>query len=498
MISNKLKVIRNSGIYTICNILLKCFNFILLPIYTAYLTTGDYGISGLMDSFKAVMYILSILGLNYAVMRFYFDYKDNQNDLKEYISTLFNFMLICSVVLCLPVCIFRTWFTEHVFAGVNFYPYVLVTLCGVVFTSMYQAYQQLLQSMEKAKLSAQLSIAYFITVALFTLIFIVPLNMGATGVLLAPALTSFLFDLCALIGLSKKDLYGFTLNRSIVRDMLKYSIPLLPHGLSTQIAGLISSVLISDCSNLAAMGLYSIAAKFGNLCEMIQGSVSNAYQPWLFGQLKDESDSYKEEIRKLAENLSLLYSILFIGVAFFIQELIFVLLDQSYHEAWQYIPFIIFNFCLKIPYYFYIGLLFYDKKSSKKIFIATLAGSIANALLSFVMIPIFGTYGSIYADMIAMLIRIGLVIYMANSVYGDIFSLIFFVKLNLMNLFVMFVGLYFSYTKYLLVLSQWNFMYKVSIYIVFIALIAYFKRHELKNVKKTLINIVNNKMKKTN
>ena len=45
------KVVLNSIIYSASGLLIKCFSFFLLPLYTAYLTTEDYGITSIAGSF---------------------------------------------------------------------------------------------------------------------------------------------------------------------------------------------------------------------------------------------------------------------------------------------------------------------------------------------------------------------------------------------------------------------------------------------------------------
>ena len=45
--SNKTSVFRNSILYTLGNLLLKAFSFFLIPLYTAYLSTEEYGIINL-------------------------------------------------------------------------------------------------------------------------------------------------------------------------------------------------------------------------------------------------------------------------------------------------------------------------------------------------------------------------------------------------------------------------------------------------------------------
>ena len=70
------KVLINSIIYSCSGLLLKCFSFFLLPLYTVYLTTEDYGINSVITSFISTASFIVAFSLFSAVMRFYVDLKE--------------------------------------------------------------------------------------------------------------------------------------------------------------------------------------------------------------------------------------------------------------------------------------------------------------------------------------------------------------------------------------------------------------------------------------
>ena len=78
------KVILNSVIYSVSGLFLKCFSFFLLPLYTAYLTTEDYGITSVATSFIGTMSYVVSFSLYSAIKRFYVDLKDKPDTLKRF------------------------------------------------------------------------------------------------------------------------------------------------------------------------------------------------------------------------------------------------------------------------------------------------------------------------------------------------------------------------------------------------------------------------------
>lgn len=476
------KVFKNSAIYTLCNFLTKALNFLLLPLYTAYLTTADYGITGLTDSFKGVMCYVGIFSVQAAVMRFYIDYKDDANSLKRYVGTLFSFGFLSTFSWIVVICLLQQYLSPILFQGVDFTPTILIALVGLLFGNVSSIFQELLRGMENAKLSAQVAIGNFFLTTALTVLFIVPLGLGANGVLLASAISSLCFFVFAVVYLRNNGLISFCLDFGILKGVLAYSVPLMPHNLSTSIASLVSTVLINGSGSLAAVGIYNLASKFGVVCDTLQSSVSTAYQPWLFRMLHDRPNGFKEQIRSFTETLLWFYALVFVALGLFIQELVLLFMNNGYGEAWMLVPFIIGVYSIKTVYYFYIGILFYYKEAARFIFVATLSSSVLNVVTSFLFIPVLGAYGSVLADGVSMVLRVGLVIFMCRK-YDDCgYRLAQFAKVTLAIVAVLVVGLVFSYTLFQQELSILNISWKIFVFAAFAAFVCFTHKDGVKTV----------------
>jgi len=91
------KMISNSIIYIGSNLILKAFNFLLLPLYTAYLSTSDYGITNLVTKFQNVAGYIIACCLQVAAIRFYSEYKSNNEKVKRLFGTIISFTFYCFV-----------------------------------------------------------------------------------------------------------------------------------------------------------------------------------------------------------------------------------------------------------------------------------------------------------------------------------------------------------------------------------------------------------------
>lgn len=480
------KLLIDSGLYTFCNVLVKGLNFILLPMYTAYLSAADYGVTGLMDSFRSVMGFVCIFSLNNAVMRFYFDYKGNQSEMERYVGTLFVFSVLSSLAWGIGFCIFQQWLMPALFPGVSFWPTVAVSLLGLVFSTLYGHYQILLRSMELARNFVFTSLLYFALTTLLTIVFIVPLRLGADGVLAAQALANLVFAAYGIWDLSRRKMMRLCLDWNILKGMLLYSLPLMPHNLSTHLSNLVSMLLINGNGSLAAAGIYNLASKFGVIADTLQSSLNSAYQPWLFSQLKEDKDGLKDRVREFTEVLLWGLAAAFVVFGLFIQELILAFLDASYAQAWPLIPLIIMVYSVKTVYYFYVAVLFYYKKASKFIFVATCTSSILNIALSVPLISLWGAYGSVAADAAAMILRVAIVISISKK-FDDVgYRVGQFVRVTLVVCLTLTIGLFFSYTKFMYTIEPFNIAWKFVVFLVFLVFACIVNRSYIARfVKKT-------------
>ncbi|MDD4940271.1 MAG: oligosaccharide flippase family protein, partial [Candidatus Omnitrophica bacterium] len=90
---------KNSTIYTFSNVVTKAINFLLLPLYTRFLSPHDYGIFAVVSSIGVFLSIFLLLALDGAMCRFYFEYRNEPEKLKEFWGTI-----ICVIsILCFTI-----------------------------------------------------------------------------------------------------------------------------------------------------------------------------------------------------------------------------------------------------------------------------------------------------------------------------------------------------------------------------------------------------------
>ena len=83
--------------YGLGSILPQVVSFLLLPVYTSYLTPADYGMLELLGAFGAILIVLMRFGVPGAVTRFYFDHREGES-LRDYVTTVNRFLWTSSLL----------------------------------------------------------------------------------------------------------------------------------------------------------------------------------------------------------------------------------------------------------------------------------------------------------------------------------------------------------------------------------------------------------------
>lgn len=462
------KVLENSFLYTFSNLLVRAIGFLLLPLYTLFLTPEDYGITNLVNSFTTVATYIVAFSLYSAVVRFYADYKDDREKLKRFYGTVVTFTALSGIVFVGIMWLLRGILVSWFFEGIAFYPFVALGLTSLTFISLHTVHQSVLKGMQTGRKLTAINLTVCVFQIAFTLLFISVFKMGAMGVLLASLVIELSYSVYMVLDLKRNDLITFGIDKSLLRESLQYSIPLMPHNLSTNIATFAARVFINNNSPLAVVGLYSVGIQFGNIIDTVQVAVNQAFAPWFFDAMNQGGDSGKLGVVTLSRYLLIIYSVIYMIIGLFSQEVLILMTTPRYYMAWTVIPILVVGFSVKSIYYFFVNILFYYREAANKIFISTITGSLADIVLASIFVKHYGMYGAALSFVIAKIIIVSIVVAMSKA-YDDLgYRVTDMLRTIIPSLLFMASGLYFSYTRYLTVFSWSNLFYKFGVLLVYL------------------------------
>lgn len=404
------KILLNSGIYFTASVITKSVTFLLLPVYTRFLTPGDYGILALAQAFQQVVVSFIGLGLLDATSRLFFRYHHDPPRLQQYLSTILATIVGAAIVTALLVTGIRASLSQIVFNEAGLDVYILAAIWYVPFTQIVEFALVVLVDKEKPLSYVRVNSGRLAGIIVFTLLFVVVLRRGALGSLEAVLASTAIFAGVALWVL-RRDLQR-SFNRAYLSESLRFGLPLLPHIMSGWVIAYIDRIYLSRYQNLSTVGIYQVGFTISTIMTFSVASVMQAWNPVFFKALEREGRSAHGQLTKGITLIVVGMTTLGLALAIFSREIVSVLTAPAFHSAYVIVPLLIAYNVIGCLNQLVVGRLFFASVTgwlSLTTFIAMGVVIVSNI----VFVPTFGASGAAAATALS-----GLTSLILNSIIG--------------------------------------------------------------------------------
>ena len=382
---------RNSFIYSLTTFVQKGLVFLLLPLYTHYLPPHEYGIVTVMLAISFISSAFFTFGLDSAILRFYYDAKQDTQEFKKLFGTLLIALFFISLtVFVLAVTAFSP-VVQFFMDNIPFYPYAYLGFGIVVFQPLYNLCLAFLQAKHQAASYSFLSFMYFIINIGFMILFVVILRMGAIGYLLAILVAQVLSSVAGLWILRNEFVFKFQIQ--FLKAAMRYSMPLIPHSVASQAAGYADRIIINKLLSTSMAGVYHLGYVLSMPIEVLTFSINRAYTPLFFKQVEEKKEDLSEVV-DIALVITLIYLFFSTALALFSFEIVSWFFSENFLSAYKVIPFISFSFANTGLYYLFSTVLFYDKTLTKFVPVSTVIAGITIIALDLILVPKIGFLGA--------------------------------------------------------------------------------------------------------
>ena len=375
------KLFSNTLILGIGTFSSKVLTILLMPLYTSFLTNGEYGIVDLLVQAANLLIPMVSLGMNNAVLRFGMD---GETDGRTVLSTGLVMDLVGFGVFLLFAPLIATIPTLGNYT-VWIYVFVLTSMLHYLFAYF-------VKTLQKVRLFAICSVIGTAITLLLDVLFLAVWKIGVVGYLLAIILSDAICTLLLFI-LAKLHRYirPSQIKRTVTRAMLKYSIPLIPTTALWWVTDVSDRYMVAYMIDEAANGLYAVSYKIPNLLILISGIFMDAWQmSVLTEKSRLERQSFFSNIFKMYQSLIFVCGSLLIVFSKVITR---ILVAESFYSSWQYMPTLILSTGLSC-FVTFLGTIYVVEKKSNHALIDTLLGTIFNIIGNFFLIRAFGVQGA--------------------------------------------------------------------------------------------------------
>lgn len=403
-----------SALYGAANFGIRALNFFLLPVYTRYLTPSDYGLISLAETFASFLGLVIGLGFDGALQRLYFQHLHDPSELASYLGSVLKFALAAAAFAVLLTVTAGNRIL-HAFAPRFDVPYMfLVWAIITVAAGQVLQYQLIIfQSQGRPKSYALLSVSSFLLTAGFAVGLVVFAHRGARGMLLGKMAGSLIGLLLTLLLLAT--IWRSAFQWRYVRETMAIGIPLIPHQLMA--GGLIAAdrFILGYYRDLREVGLYSIAYTFGGMMSLATMSLTQAWAP-VYYDLARKDEEGRRVMGRICSALAVMLSAIACFGALIAQDFIAHFLDRRYVAAGRVVPWIIGAY-LAHSIFSMFTLAAIQAKRTQWLMLVSFIALAANTVLNFWLIPRLGMYGAAYATVVAYLIEVVIMYFVAQHLY---------------------------------------------------------------------------------
>lgn len=379
------KLGKNVALITLGNFASKIMSFFLIPLYTAVLTTSEYGTADLMTTTINLLSPFLTLLISEAVMRFALDQGKDRRQVFSIglIITIAGFVVM---LLCSPV----------VLLSKNIRPFFLYFLLYYFFTTIHTLTSQFVKGIEKVgvySISGVLQTVCFISCNIF---FLLVIKIGVNGYLLSLIISNIFASIILWIGggLSNYLVSVSKIDMNLLKEMLSYSIPMIPNSLSWWISNSSDKYITTFFCGVAVTGVYSVSQRIPSLFSTISTIFMGAWQ------ISAIEDFGSEKSRKFYSNIYNQYSVFNIivvsGLILGCRILAKILFSNDFYIGWKYVPILLFAY-LFFALSSFLGTIYTSAKKTKMLFLSTMIAAVINIVLNIILIPIFEAQGAAVA-----------------------------------------------------------------------------------------------------
>lgn len=406
-------------------------SFLLIPLYTRFLIASDYGFIDLIQTYITLFVPIFTLKLDSATFRFLIDCRKDGKE-KERNEIVTN---VLAIIFFLAIIVLVGMFLLRRIIKINYYG---VVCCNIFVLMISNILLQFLRGLGKNKHYSISTILMSLTTLISNFVLIIVFKFNASSILISSTIANVIGIIYISIVLRLHQFIDVKLiNKKKMKDLLFYSLPMIPNQLSWWIVNISDRTIITHFINTAANAVYTVSCKFSNIVNTVFAIFSTSWQETASLHINDKNS--EEFLSDMMNSIFILFASFSIIMMVMIPFVFDLMVGESYRVGFNYIPILllgnIFNILVSLLGGIYIAL-----KMVKQVANTTIISAILNILINLLLIKKFGLYAASVSTLIAYLI-------MAIYRYIDIKKYLK-IKLNFKKILVFFIAFFISSVLY--------------------------------------------------
>lgn len=405
-------LVKHSGIYGVGFVLSKTVGFLMIPVYTRYLSPKDYGVLELLDLIIFFVGIFVAAGIQAAVFRFYAAYNEDR-DKKEVVMTAYVYTAAANFLFTLFLTIWAEQTAHLVLGSASYAHLVRVVAWTLSFASVCEIPLCYWRAREQSAVVMWIGLGRTVLGASTLAFALAVAKGGIVGAVYANLVANGLAGIVLSIAMFRTVPFGTSIPK--LKEMLRFAIPLIPLTFCSFVLTFSDRFFLREFATLAEVGVYSLAYKLGAIVALlVNGPFGMVWAGRQFELAKRDDGPHM--YAKIATYLMFLSLLTGLGISIFSKEVITWFVNRSYWGARTLVPLIAFTYVLQNLRAVTMSGIFV-KKDTKSIAVVSVVTTILNLGLNYVLIKHFFAFGAASATLLTFVFNLLFFLYIGQRAY---------------------------------------------------------------------------------
>jgi len=379
-------------VYFIGSALTQVMSLVLLRFVTGKISADEYGFYNLIVTVDNLITPIFTLQIGDALFRYFIKAEDGEEKKRLYTNAML-IVYIGGFIMAAGFIVF------HLINPINHIFWVIVYMLS---TNLYNLYSKIIRSMGKNKAFATLGFVKTMIYLVLQMVLLFGFGLGGETLFISVSVSTFIAIFAIEIFIRPHKYFSFKhTSLSTVKYMVRFSGPLIPNTLLWWLCSSVNSIIVTARLGLDINGIYAVSNKFSNILIMVTHVFSMAWQE---SAIKEYD---KEDFKKFQTETFNSYIVMVLsGVAMLIPFVNLVMphmIDESYHSAIQYVPFLLIATGFS-TFSGYAAQILSAKEKSKSVMVSSIFGMIANVICVVAMVNFFGLWSAVWGTLISNVI----------------------------------------------------------------------------------------------
>ncbi len=404
-----------SVVYGLGSVLEKSIVFLLLPVYTSYLSTREYGIIALLMMVLNLLQVFALSPAQSGLIRYYYSPECRGREKVLFYNTSLC-VLLKSIVLGYALFLSRHWIARSILNDPGLEGLITLYAAALAFRPLGNYCLNFLWLKQQAKLFVISSISRFIISVFFILLLMIQFNMGIYAI----GIGEILLGILPLIILAYHLIKNIepVLSFSLIKKVMTYGYPLIISGISNNLIQWGDRYLLNLFTSVSTVGIYTFAYNFSAILNFaLVVPLKQAVQPLVF-KLERTPDEQRRFTSRCCTYFFLAAMGVWLPFSLFCEWGIQLMArNDMFYGGWYAVPVLSFCYLLHgLGKFFAWGIAM--SKKSWHLSGTVLVAAVANILLNLLLIPIFGLLGAALATLACYLIWNAIKLYYSWKFYA--------------------------------------------------------------------------------